>query len=626
MSERLCVVVPVYNEQAIIGRMLEKWSSALDALGIDYEIRSYNDGSRDDSLEVMHQAARRIGSRISVRDKPNGGHGHTILTGYREAAADGFDWVFQIDSDDEMGPEKFGELWSRRGDYDFLVGARGGRKQCLPRRVVSLASRLCVRIFYGKGVWDVNTPYRLMRVSAFRSFFQQIPLSTFAPNVIISGLAARHDLKCFETLVPQHDRTTGEVSIRKWKLLKAAIKSFSQTMGFAFVQLCEANGWRLFWSLVGISTLLKFAASTGGWNYDFDSYRIVADIATAGGNVYAETDRYNYGPIWFIVLGCLRALLGDQFRLGIILLLSLADAGIAALLWNRRCFFAAALFLLSNVTIHISGFHNQFDNVAVAVAFAALALMDGSRRGAAGARHRLRSWIGVLLLGVSITIKHVFVFMPIWFLFRRIEARKRVVCLVLPLAMFLASFIPYSGLMSAECRHGPPIAEKGLHCCAEDPSSRRVVNPPVRGIVRNVFMYKSTSTKNLYRCFLPNVVYRAVPTRLLFALCMIGLGFLSRKKSLFASGLVYTLGLFTFSSAMATQYYAIPSAAAAVYWNPLGLCYHVYASMALFFGHGDGALHPLVLVPCMLMTFGCVVIALRKAETGRLDQKCRVFA
>lgn len=233
MSERLCIVMPVYNEEEAIGPVLEKWAKALDELEIDYTLRPYNDGSKDNSLQVMREVAKDL-PRVDVRDKPNGGHGNTILTGYREAAADGYDWVFQIDSDDEMGPEKFGELWKNRNDYDFLVGYRDGRKQALPRKVISFVSRLCVRFFYGKSIWDVNTPYRLMRVSAFAPFYQAIPLTTFAPNVILSGLVARCKFRFFEMPVPQHDRTTGEVSIKKWKLLKAAARSFMQTIVFAF--------------------------------------------------------------------------------------------------------------------------------------------------------------------------------------------------------------------------------------------------------------------------------------------------------------------------------------------------------------------------------------------------------
>ena len=232
-SERLCLVIPVYNEQSIIGLVLQKWSRELDKLNIDYTIRPYNDGSKDNSINVMRDVAKQL-SHVDVRDKPNGGHGNTILTGYREAASDGFDWIFQVDSDDEMGPEKFSDLWNNRKDFDFLVGIRDGRLQALPRKIISLVSRICVKLFYGFAtIWDVNTPYRLMRTSAFKSVFNQIPLTTFAPNVILSGMVARRHMRYFEIRVPQHDRTTGEVSIKKWKLFKAAVKSFWQTISFA---------------------------------------------------------------------------------------------------------------------------------------------------------------------------------------------------------------------------------------------------------------------------------------------------------------------------------------------------------------------------------------------------------
>lgn len=232
MADKLCVVMPVYNEQDAIGLVLQKWNATLAELGVDFTIRPYNDGSKDDSLAVMRRVAAEMPC-VEVQDKPNGGHGHTVLTGYRQAAADGFDWIFQIDSDDEMGPEKFGELWAKRSEYDFVVGMRDGRVQRLPRKLISFVSRLCVRIFYGKSIWDVNTPYRLMRTSAFKSFFEHIPLSTFAPNVILAGLVGKHKLRFYEIRIPQHDRTTGEVSLKKWKLLKAAARSFAQTIAFA---------------------------------------------------------------------------------------------------------------------------------------------------------------------------------------------------------------------------------------------------------------------------------------------------------------------------------------------------------------------------------------------------------
>ena len=286
MSERLCVVMPVYNEQDAIGPVLEKWSKALDALQIDYTIRPYNDGSKDNTLAVMKSVAAHL-PHVEVRDKPNGGHGNTILTGYREAVADVFDWVFQVDSDDEMGPEKFGELWERRNEHDFLVGIRDGRVQALPRKVISFVSRLCVRMFYGKSVWDVNTPYRLMRVSVFTKFYESIPLTTFAPNVILSGLSARYKLRCFETRVPQHDRTTGEVSIKKWKLLKAAAKSFGQTIAFA-LKTSRSRDWVRYilwggaWSFAAISLAIGFKNGFREYDFQWDP----AKLLVMGDNPY----------------------------------------------------------------------------------------------------------------------------------------------------------------------------------------------------------------------------------------------------------------------------------------------------------------------------------------------------
>lgn len=294
-AERLCVVMPVYNEQDAIGPVLEKWVKALTALGIDFVIRPYNDGSKDRSLEVMRKVAARA-DRIEVRDKKNGGHGNTILTGYREAAKDGFDWVFQIDSDDEMGPEKFGELWTKRGEYDFLVGIRDGRKQALPRKIISFVSRLCVRLFYGKSIWDVNTPYRLMRVSKFREFYEKIPLTTFAPNVILSGLVGRNHLRFHEIRVPQHDRTTGEVSIKKWKLLKAAARSFYQTIAFAvkgwgFRDWLKVAGW----CTLGAAAAVSIAAGARNGMRIIDFQWAPAKLFAMGLNPYP----YSLGHINF---------------------------------------------------------------------------------------------------------------------------------------------------------------------------------------------------------------------------------------------------------------------------------------------------------------------------------------
>jgi dolichol-phosphate mannosyltransferase len=234
----LSIVMPVYNEGAVIAEVVTSWLQELDRLGVDYEFLAYDDGSRDETGRILERLADDQPGLVVTR-KANSGHGPTILRGYREARGE---WVFQVDSDDEMGPEHFEGLWARRDDFDLLVGRRQHRDSPLARRLVTAVSRATVWTLFGHAVTDVNTPYRLMRRSSLESILAVIPAETFAPNVIISGLAARRGLRVREVWVPHRGRRTGTVSIVKWRLWKAAARAFGQTVTAAL--RARSPGWR----------------------------------------------------------------------------------------------------------------------------------------------------------------------------------------------------------------------------------------------------------------------------------------------------------------------------------------------------------------------------------------------
>ena len=225
----LAVVMPVYNESGIISEVINKWIKTLKALDIEFEIHAYNDGSKDQTLKILNQLALE-NKRLIVHDKLNSGHGPTIIHAYRENSD--AEWIFQTDSDDEIDPEQFEDLWGNRGHYDFLIGRRVRSKQPLARKLISIASRAIVRIFYGPKVHDVNSPFRLMRSKAFKALFLSLPEDMFAPNVVVSGLVSLYNLRAYEIAVQQKERKTGEVSIKKFKLIKAALKSSLQTITY----------------------------------------------------------------------------------------------------------------------------------------------------------------------------------------------------------------------------------------------------------------------------------------------------------------------------------------------------------------------------------------------------------
>jgi len=238
MRSTLALVMPVYNEEACIVAVVEAWHTELTRLGIDFRMIVLNDGSRD---ETAARLTRFAGSdRIQVVNKENSGHGPTILQGYR-LAVEQAEWVFQVDSDDEMGAASFEKLWAARERYAALFGFRSGRQQGVGRRLISAVSRYAVHLLFGKGVVDVNTPYRLVRSSILKNIVALIPDDTFAPNILISGMLAALRQPVLNVPVPHEGRKTGQVSIVKWRLWKAAVSSLLQTVRFRFIQFKNAK-------------------------------------------------------------------------------------------------------------------------------------------------------------------------------------------------------------------------------------------------------------------------------------------------------------------------------------------------------------------------------------------------
>jgi len=219
--------MPIYNEHECIEQVLQSWHDTLAALQINFRILALNDGSTDDTAKVLQNFADN--QRIIAINKKNSGHGPTILKGYRQAVKDA-KWVFQCDSDNEMGPEHFKKLWNERQDYDAVFGIRSGRSQNLGRKTISFTSRLAIKYLFASGVTDVNTPYRLIRSIILKKIIVNIPDNTFAPNIIISGIIAKQGHRILNLPVPHQNRQTGTVSITNLKLWRSAGVALWQTI------------------------------------------------------------------------------------------------------------------------------------------------------------------------------------------------------------------------------------------------------------------------------------------------------------------------------------------------------------------------------------------------------------
>lgn len=225
VSHDLAVVIPAYNEEACIVHVVDSWLRTLTELGVSFEITVLDDGSCDGTAQALAVFETEDGVRLV--SKPNSGHGPTILEGYAHAVTVA-NWVFQCDGDNEVSANQFPVLWEIRDSYDGIFGIRTQRAQSIGRLLISAASRLAVALAYGKGVADVNVPYRLMRSNVLAAILPKIPADTFAPNLVIAGAFASMHARIGNVPVTHRNRATGTVSITSWRLWKAAFRALGQ--------------------------------------------------------------------------------------------------------------------------------------------------------------------------------------------------------------------------------------------------------------------------------------------------------------------------------------------------------------------------------------------------------------
>jgi dolichol-phosphate mannosyltransferase len=223
------VVIPVYNEQASVRKVLREWIEEIENWSDNFVVYAINDGSKDDSLRILRAEQQRYGPRLEVVDRENRGHGQTCLDGYREAVRRGIPFVFQIDSDGQCDPQYFFRFWRVRHHYDVVYGVRVRRDDGWRRIAVSMVLRFFLLALFRTWCPDANVPYRLMRTSAVARAVDLIPSDFFLVNVALAVML-RHTSGCRHSYlgIRFRERYGGEPSVKAAVFGRKALELYRQ--------------------------------------------------------------------------------------------------------------------------------------------------------------------------------------------------------------------------------------------------------------------------------------------------------------------------------------------------------------------------------------------------------------
>ncbi len=223
-SPTISIVCPCFNEEKVIEIFLEHMEPVLKKIDKSYEIIFINDGSTDDTLEVLLNAKNQHNNIRILNLSRNFGKEAALTAGLENAKGE---VVIPIDADLQDPPElivSFMEKWKE--GYDVVLAKR------IDRTSDNLAKSLSAEYFYKihNKISDISIPhnvgdYRLMSKRVVQT------LKTLPENQrFMKGLFAWAGYRTAIVEYKREIRAAGETSFNSWKLWNFAldgITSFS---------------------------------------------------------------------------------------------------------------------------------------------------------------------------------------------------------------------------------------------------------------------------------------------------------------------------------------------------------------------------------------------------------------
>lgn len=165
-SERICVVVPTYNNCATLPDVLHRIMKITDNVVV------VNDGSTDCTHEILQRAAYSALEIVSYGE--NRGKGHALKCGFKRALECGYDYAITIDSDGQHYPEDIplvlDAFSANKGS--FVVGVRSFGDENMPgsNLFANRFSNFWFRLQTGENLSDTQCGFRmypLKRISLY---------------------------------------------------------------------------------------------------------------------------------------------------------------------------------------------------------------------------------------------------------------------------------------------------------------------------------------------------------------------------------------------------------------------------------------------------------------------------
>ena len=221
--EKLYIVIPSYNEEETIEKVIDDWYPVVEKISKDSRLVIFDASSDETPTLVKKMSKTRPQLILESRDKI--GHGPTVHMAYKYCIEAKADYIFQTDADDQTRASEFLAFWNERKEYDAIIGHRNHRKDGFFRYIVTKTLKLVLRIIFKISVTDANTPYRLMNTKLVKKYLDNIPPKFNLPNVMLTVMFLKGKEKVKFIPITFEDRQGGKNKLNLKGIFKIGIQA-----------------------------------------------------------------------------------------------------------------------------------------------------------------------------------------------------------------------------------------------------------------------------------------------------------------------------------------------------------------------------------------------------------------
>ena len=177
----LSVVLPAYNEEATIQRIIQETAQTLLALVSDFEILVINDGSKDQTAEKVKQLIPACPQLRLIQHTVNLGCGAALITGFTNATKE---YTFYMDSDGQFDIRELVHFLPLLQHYDGVFGFRQHRQDHWGRQLNGWCWNQIIRFMFNIHIKDIDCAYKIFRTE----YFQRVTLDARGPLLLTEAV------------------------------------------------------------------------------------------------------------------------------------------------------------------------------------------------------------------------------------------------------------------------------------------------------------------------------------------------------------------------------------------------------------------------------------------------------